>query len=219
MSAPTTSLTIPEIVAQRGITEVLHFTTNFGLMGIAAKNAVLCRDLLDADDYLEHIYKPVWASRWKDSDWTSYVNMSLSRVSRRMLGTSRRNHADPDLWWPVLSFGPSILNDPGVTFTTTNNSYSETVKRADGPDGLEAMFGPEIPWGHYGTTSRRWVDQPNSWTTNEQAEVLYPGQVSLTHLQAIYVEREDLVDEATSLTQLWATTANVPVIHKPEVSQ
>lgn len=216
MSGPT--LTIPEIVAQRGITEILHFTTSFGLTGIAAKDAVLCRDLLDQDQYLEHIGTPVWPSRAKDADWTGYVNMSISRISSKMFFFSRRKLAHVETWWPVLSFGPAILNDPGVVFTTTNNSYAEVIRRAEGPDGLEAMFGPSIPWGRQGSVLTR-NREPTHWTTDPQAEVLYPTYVDLTYLQAIYVETEDLVDEAYSVTQLWAGTASVPVIHKPEVFQ
>ncbi|HEU0127959.1 MAG TPA: hypothetical protein VFQ48_05060 [Pseudonocardiaceae bacterium] len=42
--------------AGRGITEVLHFTTHRGLLGIFAKEAVLSRERLEADKYIEHIY-------------------------------------------------------------------------------------------------------------------------------------------------------------------
>ena len=58
---------------------------------------------------------------------------------------------------------------------------------------------------------------PDSWTTNDQAEVLYPAQLSLEHLQAIYVEEEDRIDDATSLLKLWPGTSTVPVIHKRDV--
>jgi hypothetical protein len=214
MSEPPTSIT--GIVAMRGITEVLHFTTNFGLIGVGAKQAVLSRDLLDSDQYLEHIATPVWANRWKDADWTGYVNLSISHVSYRMFSTSRRNRAGEDLWWPVLSFSPEILNDPGVVFTTTNNSYEKTVKRGEGHVRLDAMFGPRIEWGHYGTVDIRRSGMPDSWTTNDQAEVLYPGRLGLEHLQAIYVESEERIDDATGLLGLWPSLSAVPVIHKPE---
>ncbi|MFC5731169.1 MULTISPECIES: DarT ssDNA thymidine ADP-ribosyltransferase family protein [Nocardioides] len=208
---------IAAVVAARAITEILHFTTNFGLIGVAAKAAVLSRELLDTDQYLEHICKPVWGSRWKDADWVGYVNMSISHISHRMFTVSRKRHDGADLWWPVLSFRPDILSDPGVVFATTNNSYEETVKRGEGVDGLEALFGPAIPWGHHGSVSTRRTSMPDSWTTNDQAEVLYPTQLGLDHLQAVYVETEDLVDEANGILSLWPATENVPVTCKPEV--
>ena len=134
-----------------------------------------------------------------------------------MFSTSRKNHSGEDLWWPVLSFGPKILTDPGVVFATTNNSYGETVVRGEGVSGLEAMFGPSVPWGHYGSVSQRDNGLPDSWTTNDQAEVLYPTQLGLEYLRAIYVESHDRVDEATGLLGLWPATADIPVICKPEV--
>jgi hypothetical protein len=211
-------MTIRDLVAARGITEVLHFTTNRGLLGIAAKQAVLSRDLLDSDDYLEHIGDPVWTSRWKDADWTGYVNMSISHVSYRMFAVSRRNKSgQKDAWWPVLSFDPEIMSHEGVVFATTNNSYEDTVRRGVGVEGLEALFGPAIPWGYHGTVSHRRNGSPDSWTTNDQAEVLYPGQLGLDHLQAVYVESDDLIDDASTILGMWEGTSRVPVSCKPEV--
>lgn len=214
-----TATTIAQLVAARGIAEVLHFTTNFGLIGVGARSAVLSRALLDVDAYLEHICRPVWGNRSKDADWAGYVNMSISRISARMFTVSRKNIAGADLWWPVLSFSPDILSDAGVVFTTTNNSYGETVKRGDGVCGLEALFGEKIPWGHYGSVSNRRTSMPDSWTTNDQAEVLYPRQLALDHLKAVYVETEDLVDDAMATLRLFPETMSVPVICMPEVYQ
>ena len=112
--------------AERGITEVLHFTTNNGALGILATGFVLSRDRLAKEQYIEHIYTPNCPSRHKDSDWTDYVNLSISRVNGRMLGiSSGRWHATQDLWWVVLAFDGSLLAHPDVHFVTTNNTYSQ----------------------------------------------------------------------------------------------
>ena len=218
-TSSSTPTTIADVVAARGITEILHFTTNFGLIGVGAKAAVLSRALLDVDQYLEHICKPVWISRWKDADWIGYVNMSISHISHRMFTVSRKRHDGLDLWWPVLSFRPDILSDPGVVFATTNNSYESVVQRGEGAEGLEALFGAAVAWGHYGSTHYRRTLMPDSWTTDDQAEVLYPNQLGLDHLQAVYVETEDLVDDAIACLSMWRATEDVPVICKPEVYQ
>ncbi len=47
--------TIDEFIAARGITEVLHFTTNHGLLGIFARGALLSRDDLTVDELLESV--------------------------------------------------------------------------------------------------------------------------------------------------------------------
>jgi hypothetical protein len=43
--------------------------------------------------------------------------------------------------------------------------------------------------GRYSTEIRRHEALPHFWTTCEQAEVLYPGELSLDHLQRIYVAK------------------------------
>jgi hypothetical protein len=208
---------IAEFVAERGITEVLHFTTNRGLVGIMATGALRCRELLDADEYIERIYTPNCLTRLKDGAWIGYVNMSISRINGRMLGiSSGKWHADEDLWWPVLSFEASVLADPGVYFTTTNNTYSSCVKRAEGVEGLRAMFEDGIEWGYYGSRVWRYSSTLDSWPTDPQAEILYPQSLSLDRLQAIYVPRVEYVAEVQSLFGVFPDY-QVPVLHEPGV--
>lgn len=204
-------------IKAREITEILHFTTNRGLRGIFALREVLCRDRLAAEDYLEYILTLNCATRAGDADWTGYVNMSISRINDHMFGYSTRWHLnDEDLWWVVLSFEPSILANPGVWFTTTNNIYRDVIKRSPGIEGLRAMFADEVPWGYRGSVKRRYPGMPASWTTDPQAEVLYPRGVALDRLQAIYVRKSEHIDEVRSL-QAALEVPSVPVTHRPAV--
>lgn len=201
----------------RGITEILHFTTNKGLIGVLASGAVLSRDLLDADAYLEHIYTPNCADRPKDADWTGYVNLSISRVNASMLGYSRGWHpVGEDLWWAVLAFDPGILGAPDVWFTTTNNTYP-VADRATGAAGFEALFAPRVPWGRFGSIRIRAPHDKPSWTTCPQAEVLYPGKLSTGRLTGIYVHEAEHVDAVAGLLEAVAGAPRVPVVHQPEV--
>ena len=50
-------MNIKEIIAQREITEVLHFTTHLGLTGVLATKALKCKNQLRKEDYLIHILK------------------------------------------------------------------------------------------------------------------------------------------------------------------
>ena len=131
---PVTDTAVTAYAAARNIREILHFTTNRGLLGVFATGAVLSRDLLDTDKYIEHIYTPNCSTRLKDSAWTGYVNLSISRVNDRMLSTSCRWHSTEDLWWVVLAFDTSLLADPGVHFVTTNNTYTAALGRGIGVD-------------------------------------------------------------------------------------
>jgi hypothetical protein len=187
--------TVAEIVEHRGITEVLHFTTNRGLTGILAKGAVLPRARLPEDKYLEHVYHPNADTR-KDKAWLDYVNLSISSINTEFFGHSSRWHAHDDVWWCALAFNPAILSDDGVYFATTNNMYTG-CRRALGPDGLEALFGDPVHQylGHY---ARRTDDMGDEFTTCHQAEALYPGPLSLERLLRVYVATGPHADVAAS---------------------
>lgn len=200
-----------------GITEILHFTTNKGLIGVLASGAVLSRDLLDTDAYLEHIYTPNCADRLKDANWTGYVNLSISRVNGSMLGYSRGWHpVGEELWWAVLAFDPVILGAQDVWFTTTNNTYP-VAGRATGAAGLEALFAPRVPWGKFGSVKIRGSEHEAQWTTCPQAEVLYPQKVGTGHLTGIYVHEAEHVDAVAGLLEAVPGAPTVPVMHNPEV--
>lgn len=211
---------IAAYIDSRGISEVLHFTTDRGLLGVFAKGAVLSRDRLDHDDYIEHIYTPNCSDRLKDADWTDYVNLSISRVNGKMLGiSSNKWHNDGSTWWAVLAFDTSLLTDSGVYFTTTNNTYHACVERGTGLNGLRALFAESVEWGYYGSKHRRRMTTPPSWTTDPQAEVLYPALVPITKLTALYVLADEHVDYVNSLFDLFSHVPRVPVAVKPEVFQ
>lgn len=208
---------IDEFIASRGITEVLHFTTNHGLLGIFARGALLSRDDLTADDLLESVRLLNCAQR-KDPEWTGYVSLSIGAVNRDFLGSSRGWHPPKDgLWWTVLSFSPRILTDPGVVFTTTNNTYHGVVRRGEGVEGLAELYAPTIPFGYYGSVARRHSSTPLDRPTHAQAEVLYPGRVPLADLQAIYVPEEDHIDDVRGFMTSIGGVPKVPVEVRPEV--
>jgi hypothetical protein len=205
--------------AERGITELLHFTTNNGALGILATGFVLSRDRLAKEQYIEHIYTPNCPSRHKDSEWTDYVNLSISRVNGRMLGiSSGRWHATEDLWWVVLALDGSLLTHPDVHFVTTNNTYHNCLKRNTGVEGLRALFAHSVEWGWQGSHVTRYRGMPDAWTTDPQAEVLYPGQVPIELLRAIYVREEEHADTVRSWFPIFQVLP-VPVEYRPEVFQ
>jgi len=188
------SLTVEEIIHARGIEEVLHFTTNCGLLGILDSRVVKPRARLESDERLEFIFSPNAAFR-KDARWLDHVNLSVSRINSRFFATSGRWHGGRDIWWAVLSFRPEILTHPGVVFTTTNNKYRVTV-RGTGPEGLERCFATTVIEYESGTTATRWANMPPNLTTCQQAEVLYPGELSTEFMQRIYVKMGEHQDDA-----------------------
>jgi len=185
-------------ITERGITEVLHFTTNRGLIGSLASQSLLSRPLLSKDAYLRHVLQLNSAVRPEESalfdkteDWLQYVNLSISEINRRFLDASRKWHTNNDVWWCILSFDPTIMTHDGVWFATTNNGYDQCI-RGKNEEGFEALFEPCIRRKKQGYNGNPWtvkrLGRKPSLPTCEQAEVLYPERLSLEYLKTIYVE-------------------------------
>ncbi len=185
-------MSISEIIERRGIKEVVHFTTHKGLLGSLHSGAVKSRKRLPAEVNLQFIYQPN-ANVRKDLAWLDFVNLSISRINKEFFNVSCRWHRAEDLWWCIMSFEPAIMDHADVYFATTNNMYTG-VRRGKGPAALENLFAPRVT---------RWSDNivvrseelPENFTTCGQAEVLYPGELSVQHLRHIYVVRDEDADE------------------------
>lgn len=199
----------------RGVTEILHFTTiPKGMLGILASGFLKSRVRLAADDYLEHILTYNASNRSRDLPWHDYVNLSISRINGWLFQPSRRWH--PDVSWATFSFSPTILGDPGVVFTTTNNAYQNECRRAEGLTGFQRLFDNKVI-GYSGRVQSRYATMPSHYTTDPNAEVLYPGQLALTHLQRIYVLKEADTDEAHGLAAACGRGyPGVEIIWRPE---
>ena len=204
----------PEVVLaaeERGIRDVVHFTTVRGAIGVLAAGAVKSRKRLPEEKYLEHVYRPNAAIR-KDVAWLDYVNLSIARINDWMFETSVRWHIEDDNPWVVLAFAPDILGHPGVVFTTTNNIYP-ACRRTEGLEGFNNLFAESVRGRYDREHDRR--GKPADWPTDRQAEVLYPGEVPCGHLRRIDVQREDTIDTMHGV--LAGLGLSVPVRHAPEV--
>ena len=182
-------MSVADIVNDYGITEILHFTTNHGLVGILDSGAVKSRATLPTEKSLEHVYSPNCRYR-KDTAHLDYVNLSITAINLRLFGiSSEKWHADEEIWWAILVFDPVILSHDGVLFATTNNMYTG-VRRAEGREGLEALFAERITrWA--GSVVVRPQNHPRDQTTCPQAEVLYPNELPIEHLRRIYVRNDE----------------------------
>ena len=179
----------PEVVEaaiERGITSIVHFTTVKGLVGILYSKAVKNRQDLPADELVQHVFEPNAVDRRLDERWHAYVNLSVTDINLHMFNFSRRRR--PEEIWVILKFGPETLGDPGVVFCTTNNIYPAAL-RWGGLQGFEQLFAPSVA-GRYGNPTERNGKPPNH-TTDPQAEVLYPFELPLTHLQEMTVGNDD----------------------------
>ena len=204
----------PEVVAaakERGISDVVHFTTTSGAVGVLTASAVKSRARLPKDKYLEHVYRPNAEFR-KDRAWLDYVNLSISRINDWMFDASRRWHVADGNPWVVFSFASEILGHAGVVFATTNNIYP-ACRREEGLAGFCRLFENSVR-GRYDRLHDRRGKEP-AWPTDRQAEVLYPGELSCEYLRRIDVQQEETEDSIHGM--LGGLGLNVPVRHAPEV--
>ena len=205
----------PEVVKaaeKRGIASIVHFTRIPGLVGILDSSAIKARKQLPKDSRLKHVYEPNAVDRSLDKRWHRYVNLSVTNINPHMFWSSQRWH--PGDAWVILGFGPQILGDPGVVFCTTNNIYP-AAHRCRGLRGFEQMFAAEVP-GRYRSLSTRRGRVPRE-TTDPQAEVLYPFELSLKHLHTVAVPDDDIYDAVEAALALFP---HVPKIElDPEAFQ
>ena len=218
-------MSLHEAIAERGITEVLHFTTNRGLIGSLASHSLRSRPLLGEDAYLRHVLqlnakvRPEESALFdKTEDWLRYVNLSISEINRRFLDASRNWHTNNDVWWCILAFAPVIMTHNGVWFTTTNNGYDQ-CQRAQAKDGFDALFVPNIRRKQHGYNGnpwnvQRWKRDP-ALPTCEQAEVLYPESLSLKYLTTVYVEKAEHHDIVVGWLEDF-NYSNVNVLIQPQ---
>lgn len=205
-------MTVEEIVASRGILEVLHFTTQSGLTGILFERSLKCRNLLPETASLEFIRK-YNTHKIFDPEWKGYVNLSLTRINRALFGYSQGWHPEDD--WRILAFDPVVLTHEGVQFVTTNNAYGQHLFRGPGPESLERLFADTVA-GIYGKPIPRTPNLPANWTTDRQAEVLYPRELSTKHLLKIYVRNQEDEDSVAGLLGSLGQTA-IPLLVAPDL--
>jgi len=207
-------MTIQEILAERGIVELLHFTTNRGITGVLDSKALLPRKRLAEALRLEHVYIHNCADRSRDINWHDYVNVSITSVNRRLFGISEGNwHADMDGWWCIVALSPEIMTHSGVYFTTTNNMYSG-VLRDQGGRGLEALFAPQITLWNDNITKRS-SNTPANQPTCPQAEVLYPGVLPIEFVSKIYVKGDAEASEIESILEVFES--EIEIIIRPDL--
>lgn len=199
---------LADAIANRGIEEIVHFTSNNGLVGALELGALVSRRVLPEEKHLAYVAAPTAAARAEASayfdkgrDWLDYINLSVSELNSSYFRFASKWHVNSDRWWALLSFSPEILLHDSVVFTTTNNVY-EHVRRASGLAGFEAMFMEPIRRkGPTWAAVRRGRGQ--QLPTCEQAEVLYPTRLSLDFLRAIYVRTEDQHDLVSGWISLY----------------
>lgn len=191
-------MSLQEEITSRGVEEILHFTTNRGLVGMLATGFLKSRRRLPEDKYLKHILHPNAMVRPeskpffdRSEDWLDFVNLSITEINTSFFRFSGDWSHNQEVWWAILAFDASIASHEGVYFATTNNGYEHCV-RGKGERGFQQLFVNEIR--RKGAWKARRGRRPERLPTCEQAEVLYPKEVPLSYLRAIYLRSPEHAD-------------------------
>lgn len=178
-------MSVEDVVAARGISEVVHFTTNHGCLGTLYTGTLLSRDRLHDDEMVRYLFGPNAELR-RDRDYLDHISLSIEHINERFFSISADKwHRDDPIFWCILGFDPVVLAHEGVVFATTNNIYS-SVRRGVGEEGLLRLFADRVSQYNALTVSRT-AEMRRNYPTCAQAEALYPGSLSTEHLQRIYV--------------------------------
>ncbi len=206
-------MSVAQIIEDRGITEVVHFTTNYGCLGTLYTKTLQSRQRLQNDELVQYLFAPNSSLR-KDLDYLDHVSLSIEHINSQFYGISSGSwHRDEPIFWCILSFNPCILSHPDVEFATTNNIYTGVLRAKNAP-GLEALYAPQIErWT--GNAVRRGSTIRPSFPTCFQAEALYPAAVSTEFLQRIYVFNESDQSEVVGFTKA-SFHSDVDVVVAPE---
>lgn len=178
-------MSVEGVVADRGISEVVHFTTNPGCLGTLYTKNLLSRARLQDDEMVRYLFEPNAELR-RDQDYLDHISLTIDHINQPFFSISADKwHRDDPIFWCILAFDPAVLAHEGVVFASTNNIYT-SVRRGTGEEGLLRLFAERVTLYNARTASRL-AGMRRSYPTCEQAEALYPRSLSTDYLQRIYV--------------------------------
>lgn len=164
-------MTIQEIVQQRNITKLFHFTHSDNLPSII-ENGLLSRSDLDdeGDDY-----------DFNDSDridgHLDAICLSVSFPNAKMFYKYRRLKPGA---WVILEINPSVLWTKNCAFYPTNAASNHVrfndLELMKGAKAFNALFANEV----YGTTRDDYLTA--QYTTDVQAEVLVFDKIDPSYI-------------------------------------
>jgi hypothetical protein len=206
-------VSIASIIAARGISEVVHFTTNHGCLGTLYTRTLLSRARLHDDEMVRYLFSANAELR-RDVDFIDHISLSLEHINTEFYRISANKwHRDEPIFWCILAFDPVILTHDGVVFATTNNIYT-SVQRGTDEAGLQRLFANPVTRWVGNSVSRSAATKP-CYTTCFQAEALYPGSLSTEYLQRVYVR--SATDQSETIGFLKATFhREIDVLVAPE---
>lgn len=119
--------------------------------------------------------------------------------------------------WIVLVLPLGLMDRPGVLFSPRNAAAGHGAHLQPGESGLERCYAPAVE-GAGGRTFQRGSSHLSACPTDQQAEVLVPGEVALADVTGIVVATEQQArNEVARLRTLGLTLGHIPLIVAPAI--
>ncbi len=170
--------TIAELVNERGIKSLVHFTRLHNLPSILA-NGLLTKEVCARAGISPAINDPY---RY---DGTGAISATISYPNYKMFYRLRCDHQDVE--WVVLTLKRSLLWRTRCAFSNTNagdsSVYNVPIANRMGLDAFKSMF------SDFGHVQRATLNIPDHYTTNPQAEVLLLDGATVDDIKGVYFER------------------------------
>ena len=193
--ASNTRARILDFARRTGIRRLCHFTRLSSLRDMVNDGCIKPSAALRADQVID---------RERYDQLRGHVCCSIMFPNVFLLN----QHATDINDWCVLLLSPLLLGEPGVLFCPVNAATKSGDFVESGLAGLESLYGDEIRLG-----SRHWrrgPSQPKSVPTDNQAEVLIRGEISLDAVYEIVVASDIAQARVQAILRGWPLELEPP---------
>jgi len=204
------------VIVQRGISQLVHFTPLNNLFSIIELQALIARDRVlqiakERKDQFLLDYVSFNDSMRLDAR-TNFINLSIEHPNISLFKRFRERYNDCNVWC-VLLLTPNCLALPGALFCVGNAASTRVRACGTGAtiEHLLALFADNVIAGNqFGQRTLNRHGLAACYTTDPQAEVLIPGEISLSFVKGIAFENAQALQRAKS-----ALTLLCPDLLKP----
>ena len=204
-------MSVQEIIEQRGLTTLFHFTTIENYISILERKFIYSRSKVEElcalnDGFYTGDFVDSMDQQRLDG-LRDYINLSLSRPNWYLLKQYKERLDLLDFDWCILEIDIAPILDEKTLYSVCN-AASTIAKRygvKSGASGLKNLFISEV-CSHHNTYTRRGI--PSHFTTDIQAEILVYDKISIDHIRYSYLPSEDKLMQYESGFRLMGLSNN-----------
>ena len=170
----------------------VHFTrARAGSRACCTPEVVKARLYLPEDARVKHVYEENASDRSRDLRWHGYINLSVTDINVRMFEFVHERSIPCDKW-VILGFDPDRSSvTPGGCVLHHEQRLRPRIPLRRSLEDSSRCSPRESHGATIGSVQAPATFERRNQTTDPQAEVLYPFELSLDHLGTVTVADED----------------------------